>query len=94
MKIQSYEMQMQSQHSFSMEYEKKVSFESMLQLPEQTKVDFNPNPKYDANRNISDMLRTIDQIIQNLMGMLEQKVQKAKEAQEIPVISLYTAPRK
>ena len=86
MKIESYEMQMQSQHSFSMEYQQDISFESMLKMPQEKKVDFNPSEKYDDNRNISDMLRTIDQIIHNLMGMLEEKSQEAKE---VPVVSIH-----
>jgi len=90
MRIESYDMQMQSQHSFSMEIEKEISFSTMLLTPQQQEVDLIPETKsFDANRNISDMLRTIDEIIQSLMGMLQKKAQDAQVSQEVPVISLY-----
>ena len=89
MKIESYEMQMQSQHSFSMEYKREISFETMLQVPEEKKVDINPIQEYDANKNISDMLRTMDEIIHNLMGMLKQKSQEPREVQFMSIHERY-----
>jgi len=87
MRIESYEMQMQSQHSFSMKFEKEISFSTMLEvLRPEVNLDLIKPQRYDANRNINDMLKTIDEIIQSLMGMLQQKSQEAKE---VPRISIY-----
>lgn len=88
MRIESYEIQMQSQHSISMKFEKEISFSRMLEVPK-PKVDLDSiePQRYDANRNISDFMRTIDEIIRSLMSMLESKFTQKRE--EVPVISIY-----
>ena len=87
MRIESYEMQMQSQHSFSMKFEKEISFSTMLEVPRpEANLELIKPQRYDANRNISDMLRTMDEIIHSLMAMLQEKSQEAKE---VPRVSVY-----
>lgn len=81
MKIESYEMSMHSQHFFSLEYEKEISFSTMLEVPQESKVDLKEEDE-PRDFSISGQLRAIDEIIQNLMGMLEQKVQS------VPVVSI------
>ena len=87
MRIESHDIQMQSQHSFSMKFEEEISFSTMLQYPQKQQVDLIQAPKYDANRNISDMLRTVDEIIASLMTMLQDKFANTEE--EVPVVSIY-----
>lgn len=90
MKIESYEMQMQSQHFLSVEYEKEISFSTMLRMPdldkpEEEEADLSPVllDEKQVDPLVDGRLRTIGEIIQSLMGMLEQK------AQTIPVVSIH-----
>ena len=86
MKIQSYNVEMQSQHSFSMEFEQEMSFSTMLFNPQQEEVDLNPVEEMAPSATssmFSGEMRSIAAIIQNLMGMLETKTQS------VPTMSFY-----
>jgi len=87
MKIQSYNVEMQSQHSFSMEFEQDLSFSTMLFQPQQQKkVDLEPVEAVsnkEASSMFSGEMRSIESIIQSLISMLESRIQS------IPTTSLH-----
>ncbi len=85
MKIQSHEIAMQSQHSLQrVELESQLSFSTFFThepiAREQSKLpkEDGINPNSDISNCFSDNMRTINEIIQNLIGMLREKNQETQ----------------